>query len=431
MGESKQLQEKMRSTILVLSLAIFYVTASVDGVVPEDNLFALTDDLSEAQQKIHEMTAAGASEKECRELVKETRKDVTTNVNTCQKIVDSLPKGDDCPNRGQDFVKTTTELKSKADKHVVFCHTEVTKAASASVDFGSRTFSSLTEGKCSSFYSSTSYTTAQATYKAAVTAHTQAKASASEAAIALKNAIAAAAKAKHECLCKTKSDHEKAFATHSAANSANQKAWNFACKVECVLDRKTSCTCSAAPMCKRAKLYSGVMEADCSVKNNTPELIMAGQAKMSGGVITIPEGSSTAYTKKSYKRPLTVSVEMRMTDHRTSDECGVAQIFGRNNGNGRHSGYSFGDGWWGKWYGWGANSAQGYRNFQGNQATSDGNIREWVPFKVDVNKDGTINFAARGKQYAQIKDTRYNSGPISLGHNCRKFEYKNLRVTEL
>jgi len=527
MGEATA-RKKMRSTILVLSLAIFYVTASVDDVVPEDNLFALTDDLSEAQQKINEMTAAGASEKECRELVKETRKDVTTNVNNCQKIVDSLPRGDDCPNHGQDLVKTATELKSKADKHVVFCHTEVTKAASASVDFGSRTFSSLTEGKCSSFYSSTSYTTAQATYKAAVTAHIQAKGAASEAATALKNAIAAAAKAKHECLCKTKSDHEKAFATHSAANGANQKAWNFACKVECVLDRKTSCTCSAAPMCKRAKLYSEVMEADCSVKKMcckamtakclacakgksveeyckenhfrapgcmqhhpafyktypaapcptgcgkpahqscmhakcvskktkqvvadgeckglpkpglacnmckattacAPELIMTGQAKMSGGVITIPEGSSTAYTKKSYKRPLTVSVEMRMTDHR-GEECGVAQIFGRNNGNGRHSGYSFGDGWWAKWYGWGANSAEGYRNFQGNQATSDGNIREWVPFKVDVNKDGTINFAARGKQYAQIKDTRYNSGPISLGHNCRKFEYKNLRVTEL
>merc|ERR1712193_454133 len=242
------LKEIMRCTILVLSLAIIYATASPmaeDHIIPEESLFALDDDLSEAQQKVNEMTAAGKSDKDCRKLVTETRKDIETNVNTCQKIMDALPNGKECPSRGQAGVKTATEAKDKADKHYKYTVTEVTKAASASVDFGSRTFSSLTEGKCSSFYSSTSYTTAQATYKAAVTAHIQAKGAASEAATALKNAIAAAAKAKHECLCKTKSDHEKAFASHSAANGANQKAWNFACKVECVLDRKTSCTCSA------------------------------------------------------------------------------------------------------------------------------------------------------------------------------------------
>merc|ERR1711977_109605 len=423
MGDHQPQNKKMRCSILFLSLAIIYASASpVDEVVPEESLYALDDDLSEARSTIEQMTTAGKSDKDCRKLVEETRKEVQTNVDTCTKTMDALPKGEACPAKGQSAVKAATEAKSKADQLVITTKTAVTKAESASVSFGSRTFSSLTEGKCESFYTSTSYTTAETTYKSSVTAYTK--------------ATGAAAKEKAECECAVKKDHESKFSTLTKANAANEKAWNFACKVECVLDGKTTCKCSAAPKCVRPKVTSAVMEAVCVakkvvVKNNTPELIMTGQAKMSGGVITIPEGSSTAYTKKSYKRPLTVSVEMRMTDHRTTDECGVAQIFGRNNGNGRHSGYSFGDGWWGKWYGWGANSAQGYKNFQGNQATSDGNIREWVPFKVDVNKDGTINFAARGKQYAQIKDTRYNSGPISLGHNCRKFEYKNLRVTEL
>merc|ERR1711990_927636 len=279
MGEATA-RKKMRSTILVLSLAIFYVTASVDDVVPEDNLFALTDDLSEAQQKINEMTAAGASEKECRELVKETRKDVTTNVNNCQKIVDSLPRGDDCPNHGQDLVKTATELKSKADKHVVFCHTEVTKAASASVNFGSRTFSSLTEGKCSSFYSSTAYTTATTTYNSAVTAHTKAQGAAAEAATNLKNAIAAAKKEKHDCECKVKADHESKFTQLSAAHAANQKSWEFACKVECVLDGKTNCRCSAAPQCKRAKLTAAVNAAQCvAAKKPVKEEVVNGVAQ--------------------------------------------------------------------------------------------------------------------------------------------------------
>merc|ERR1712224_436516 len=201
------LREIMRCTILVLSLAIIYATASPmaeDHIIPEESLFALDDDLSEAQQKINEMTAAGKSDKDCRKLVTETRKDIETNVNNCQKNMDALHNGKECPSRGQGDVKTATEAKSKADKHYKYTVTEVTKASSASVNFGSRTFSSLTEGKCESFYSSTSYTTAEATYKAAVTARTKAKGAAEQADKELKAAIEAAAKAKKECECQVK-----------------------------------------------------------------------------------------------------------------------------------------------------------------------------------------------------------------------------------
>merc|ERR1712216_677402 len=243
----------MRCSIFALAFAIVYASASpiADSVVPEDSHYAVDDDLSEAQQKINQMTAAGASDKDCRKLVTETRKDVQTNVDSCQKIVDAMPKGEHCVNLGQANVKAATEAESKADKHLVTTTTEVTKASSAQVHFESRSFSSLTEGKCASFYTS------------AVTARTKAKGEAEEAAKALTTAIAAAAKAKLDCECKTKADHEKAFATHGAADAANQKAWNFACKVECVLDGKTTCTCSAAPMCKAAKLTAAVNSAMC------------------------------------------------------------------------------------------------------------------------------------------------------------------------
>merc|ERR1711981_289200 len=260
-----QQARKMRCTIFALSLAIVYASASpiADSVVPEESYYAVDDDLAEAQQKINQMTAAGASDKDCRKLVTETRKEVQTNVDTCQKIMDGMPKGEHCVNLGQDLVKAATEAKSKADKHLVTTTTEVTRASSAKINFGSRSFSSLTEGKCDSFYSSSVYTTAKTTYTAAVTAQTKAKGAAEEAAKALTAAIAAAAKEKLECECKTKADHEKAFATHGAADAANQKAWNFACKVECVLDGKTTCTCSAAPMCKAAKLTAAVNSAMC------------------------------------------------------------------------------------------------------------------------------------------------------------------------
>jgi hypothetical protein len=254
----------MRCSILFLSLAIIYASASpVDEVVPEESLYALDDDLSEARSTIEQMTTAGKSDKDCRKLVEETRKEVQTNVETCTKTMDALPKGEACPAKGQAAVKAATEAKSKADKLVITTKTAVTKAESASVSFGSRTFSSLTEGKCESFYTSTSYTTAETTYKSSVTAYTMATGAAGEAAIALKNAVAAAAKEKAECECAVKKDHESKFSTLTKANAANEKAWNFACKVECVLDGKTTCKCSAAPKCVRPKVTSAVMEAVC------------------------------------------------------------------------------------------------------------------------------------------------------------------------
>jgi len=266
--------KKMRCSILFLSLAIIYASASpVDEVVPEESLYALDDDLSEARSTIEQMTTAGKSDKDCRKLVEETRKEVQTNVDTCTKTMDALPKGEACPAKGQAVVKAATEAKSKADKLVITTKTAVTKAESASVSFGSRTFSSLTEGKCESFYTSTSYTTAEATYKSTVTAYTKATGAASEAAIALKNAVAAAAKEKAECECAVKKDHESKFSTLSKANAANEKAWSFACKVECVLDGKTTCKCSAAPKCVRPKVTSAVMEAVCVAKKVKDEVI--------------------------------------------------------------------------------------------------------------------------------------------------------------
>merc|ERR1712100_972103 len=198
------LKEIMRCTILVLSLAIIYATASnmaEDHIIPEESLFALDDDLSEAQQKVNEMTAAGKSDKDCRKLVTETRRDIETNVNSCQKTMDALPNGKECPSRGQKGVKTAREAKDKADKHY-------------------------------------KYTVTEATYKAAVTARTTAKGAAEQADKELKGAIEAAAKAKKECECQVKKDHEEKFTKLSAADAANKKAWEFACKVECVLDGK-------------------------------------------------------------------------------------------------------------------------------------------------------------------------------------------------
>merc|ERR1712072_71892 len=254
---------KMRCSIIA-AIAILYASASPIDLVPDESLFALDDNLAEARQTIDQMTAEGASDKDCRKLVTETRKDIETNVNTCQKTINGLPKGESCPSKGQDGVKTAKEAQDKADKHFAYTTTEVTKASNAKVEFGSRTFSSLTKGNCDTFFTSTTYTTAKTTYTLAVKANTKAKGAAEQAAKAYKIAVEAAAKSKLECECKVKADHKKTFEALSASYAANQKAWEFACKVECVLDGKTNCKCSATPQCKEATLTADVNAAVCT-----------------------------------------------------------------------------------------------------------------------------------------------------------------------
>lgn len=253
----------MRCNILVLSLAIIYANASPIDVVPEDSQYALADDLLEARETLNIMKTSGKTDTDCRKLVKETTTEITTTVTTGQKIIDELPDGSHCMSQGQAAVKTATESKTKADKHLIVCTTAVTTAMNHKVDFGWRTYSSLTAGKCDSFYSSTAYITAKTTYKAAVSAKEKAIGAAGEASTALKNAISAASKAKHACLCKTKKDHAKAFKDRSASNAANAKAWVKAHQIECVLDHKTKCVVPKVPTVKMGKVTAAVKEASC------------------------------------------------------------------------------------------------------------------------------------------------------------------------
>merc|ERR1712167_271993 len=228
---------------IIASLAFIAIATALPSkeVVPEDNFYAVDDDLSEARETLSQMQAAGKSDKDCRKLVDETKKEITTNVNTNQKIIDGLPDGSKCMNEGQDNVKKTTDLKIKADKDEKTKCDEVTKAASASAD-----------------------TTAKTRYTSAVAACNKAKGAAAEAAKAVTNAKAAAEKAKNECLCKTKKDHEKAFTDGNAANAANAKAWAFAHHLECVLDGKTACRVPAPPTVTRGKLTGAAKEAKCT-----------------------------------------------------------------------------------------------------------------------------------------------------------------------
>merc|ERR1712144_123619 len=210
------------------------------------------------------MQAAGASDKFFFVFSLYTKKDIQTVVTNNQNIIDKLPKGEQCMQLGQASVLIAQTEKSKADALVVSTQTSVTKASNHKVEFGSRTYSSLTKGKCDTFFSHSNYVTAKATYKAAVTAHNKAVGAAAEATKILKIKISAAAKAKHECLCKTQNSHATEFSSRSAANAANKAAWDLAHKILCALDRKTTCKFAGVPTLRRASITTAAKNEKCS-----------------------------------------------------------------------------------------------------------------------------------------------------------------------
>merc|ERR1711881_8441 len=239
MGAPKKLIEKMRCTILCLSLAIIYASAApLDTVVPEEALYAQDDDFAEANDKIAEMQAAGASDKECRELTEKTKTDIITVVKNNQKIIDSLTTGQECHSRGQAEVNVATESLLKAKTTLTETTTTLTKAEQYSVDFGSRTFSSLKKGECSTFFTHSSYTTAKANYEAAKTAKTKATGAYTEAVRILKITKESAAK---------------------------MKAWDLAHQILCVLDHKTSCKWNGVPVLTKATIDTAARDVKCAV----------------------------------------------------------------------------------------------------------------------------------------------------------------------
>merc|ERR1712139_174301 len=268
----------MRVTMIAVVIAAAYVSAQETESVPEDNLFTLDDDLSEAHATLQSMQAAGKSEKECRKLVTDTKNEIETNIKTEQKIIDEIPNGKHCDKFMEETEDEKTEAKKTEDEEKK-ADEELTKATNTVVVFGKHTFSSLTEGDCSVFFSSSSYLSAKTKHEEATTSHTKAVAAKKQAEETYIKVVEQAKKDTQKCLCDTKSKHAEATKKGHANDAANQKAWAMAHKLECVLDGKTSCSIPPCPMVKAAPLSPAAAAADCTAAPPTDALPPADPCK--------------------------------------------------------------------------------------------------------------------------------------------------------
>jgi len=260
---TRSLSKMKTAAILFVSLAVIY--ASAQEVVPEDTPFALDDELSEARETLASMQAAGKGEAECRKLVKDTKDEITTNVNNEQKILDSLSKGHECSilKKGSDDEKVE---QKRAENEEAKAKDHLDRTRNAKVEFGSRSFSSLRKGDCSWIFSHSSYTTAKTNYNTAVKKHQEAQGASAKAVEETKTAILAAKKATKECNCNIKITHAKANTDSKRNDAANAKAWNMAHQLECVLDGKTTCNVPTCPTTNAPALAPAVAAEACNAK---------------------------------------------------------------------------------------------------------------------------------------------------------------------
>merc|ERR1712010_388329 len=247
-----QHKRKMQSTVLLVSLAVIFANASPisDSVVPEDTDFAMDTDLSEARATINDMIANGASDADCRKLTGDTINDIKSSVEILQKEIDAVSSGVECNTEGQTQVKITAEAETKAHTTLTTSKKELQKCTEAKVDFGSRVYSTLTVGKCDTFFSHGAYVTAKASFKTASKAFELATGAHTQAVTEAKMAVETAKKLRHQCLCKKKKAHQ----------------------IICVLDDKKSCRIPAVPTVTRGKIYSDAKEPSANCWYQVPSV---------------------------------------------------------------------------------------------------------------------------------------------------------------
>lgn len=236
----------MRAVFLLLAVA--YVTAIPSGdVVPEEALVEYQSDYNNAKAHLQTLLQGGKSDKECRDLATDAKKAVKDDVDKDQKVLDALPDGSKCKNEGQGLVSSNKASRDKANQDESDAKKKLDKAKAVNVDFGSMPYNTLVPGQCGTFFNHANYKAAQSALDAAQKAHDKAKGAKVAAQKAYDDAVAAATKAKDECLCRTKKEHDKAWASVKKSIPNAGVDWKTAHNLLCVLDGTPASKCMVPP----------------------------------------------------------------------------------------------------------------------------------------------------------------------------------------
>lgn len=262
----------MRS-FLLLALLATAVTALPSEVPPvpaveapetaftEEAAFDTAEAFSHAQDLVEKKGASA-----CADLADATIKEVKSNIEQEQQLLNKIDKGDKCPQEGQDSVTAAKKALKDAEAAKVVADKALKDAQGAKVNFGDFTFSSLTPGNCQAMFGSSAYTSAKAKVDSAKKAAEKAVGVVTGSKTAVDNAVTAAALAVKTCQCNAYKAHEQALENANVkAEKANKAAWTKGYHLKCVLagTAASSCSVPSIPKVKAVSLAQGVEKNAC------------------------------------------------------------------------------------------------------------------------------------------------------------------------
>lgn len=257
----------MRTLFICFAMcALAVALPTADDVVPETS--QLQSSYNDAQATITSLLQSGKDDSACADLATATAEEVTNSVAAQQKTLASMDNGDQCDGEGQNLIDAANSGKKAADQAKTDAASALAAAENEKFNFGDFSINELTEGQCGSFFGSGVYTAAKAKRDAAQQVLNTKTAEATAANKEVEDAKAAADDLVKKCKCKTKESVDKALEDMNAnAKDANQKAWNKAYHMKCVLagTSPNDCSVPALPVVTAVPYGDGV-EGSCAPK---------------------------------------------------------------------------------------------------------------------------------------------------------------------
>lgn len=259
----------MRTLFICFAMcALAVALPAADDVVPETSQLTgdpqLQSSYNDAEATIASLLQSGKDDSACADLATATKDEVTNSVDAQQKTLASMDNGDQCDGEGQSLIDAANSGKTAADQAKTDAATALAAAENEKFNFGEFSINQLTEGQCGSFFNSGVYTAAKAKRDAAQQVVNTKNAEATAGDKEVEDAKAAAADLVKKCKCKTKESVDKALKEMNAnAKDANQKAWNKAYHMKCVLagTSPNDCSVPALPVVTAVPYGAGVKDA--------------------------------------------------------------------------------------------------------------------------------------------------------------------------
>ena len=258
--------------LLSLTLMCAFICATTaaptasDSIVPETGLLQVAIDAraaDDAKNTVETMLAAGSDSSACGDLADSIIAEVKSAITRQEKVLDTVSDGSHCESEGQDVVEAAQKHLTQAQETKTSADTAASAAASAPVDMGTMSLSSLGNAECVNHQNDESVIAAKKTNDDAQAAATTAAAELTAAKTALTDAQEAQKVAIMACKCEAYKTFEAAYTAANTRSDEDLAAWKKGKHMKCVLagTDPSSCSVGTPPDVTRRALAQGVSES--------------------------------------------------------------------------------------------------------------------------------------------------------------------------